>query len=281
MASWVAVGSLGRVNRARNRTRFDAGGTTAVVTGASSGIGEEFARRLASRGADLVLIARRADRLETLARELTANHGTTSTVLPIDLSRADATARVMAELRTLGIRPSTLINNAAFGTHGDFATTDAERIDREVQVNVATLVSLTRALLPDLIADSRGALVNVASTAAFQPIPQMAVYAASKAFVLSFTEALAWETRHSSLRVLALNPGPTATEFSSVADSSDATFGRPQSVAQVVDTAMRALDSARTPASIISGTQNFVQTLGLRIAPRSVVLRVVGRGGER
>lgn len=261
--------------------RFDPRGTTALVTGASSGIGEEFARRLAARGADLVLIARRAPRLESLAAELADSFGVSSTVLAIDLSVTDATARIVAELSARGIHPSTLVNNAAFGSHGAFAEVDAHRIDREVQVNVAAVVGLTRALLPGLIADGRGALVNVASTAAFQPIPQMAVYAASKAFVLSFTEAIAWETRHSLLRVIALNPGPTDTEFSSVADSSDASFGPKQTVAQVVDTAMRALDRRRTPASVISGTRNFIQTLGLRIAPRAVVLRVVGRGGER
>lgn len=263
------------------RRPFEVRGTTALVTGASSGIGEEFARRLGGRGADLVLIARRVERLETLAAQLRERHRISVTVLPADLSAPDATEWIVSELERLHIQPSTLVNNAAFGTHGRFSELDPARIDREVQVNVAALVSLTRALLPGLIADGRGALLNVASTAAFQPIPRMAVYAASKAFVLSFTEALAWETRSTGLRVLALNPGPTETEFSAVADSSQATFGRKQTTQQVVDAAFRALERKRTPASTISGTQNLAQTLALRIAPRSVVLQVVGRGGER
>ena len=263
------------------RTRaFEIRGTTALVTGASSGIGEEFARRLGARGTDLVLVARRVDRLDKLAATLRSLHGISVTVLPVDLSTPEATGHIIAKLAHLGIRPSTLVNSAAFGSHGRFDALDPGRIDREVQVNVATVVSLTRALLPGLIAEGTGALVNLASTAAFQPIPRMAVYAASKAFVLSFTEALAWETRATGLRVLALNPGPTDTEFSAIADSSEATFGPKQSAAQVVDTAFRALDRSRTPASVISGTQNFLQTLGLRIAPRGVVLQVVGRGGE-
>ena len=259
---------------------FDPMGTIALVTGASSGLGEQFAQALAQRGADLVLVARREERLAALAAELTRKFGTVCTVIPLDLSRPDATARLVADLDARGIRISTLVNNAGFGNHGRFADLDPGRIQDEIQVNVSSLVALTRAFLPALLADGRGALVNVASTAAFQPIPRMAVYGATKAFVLSFTEAIAWESRHSGLKVLALGPGPTATEFIDVAQNGDAIFGRLESAERVVDTAFRALDRRRTPASIVSGIQNLAQTVALRLAPRALVLQIVGRGGE-
>ncbi|WP_165063593.1 SDR family NAD(P)-dependent oxidoreductase [Marisediminicola senii] len=260
--------------------RFDPRGTTAVVTGASSGIGREFARRLAERGADLVLVARREDRLTELASELATAHGAVCTVIALDLASPDGAASLVRQLADRGIHPATLVNNAGFGNHGEFATLDPSAIEREVQLNVATLVTLTRALLPDLQADGRGALVNVASTAAFQPLPRMAVYGATKAFVLSFTEAIAWESRASRLRVLALNPGPTSTEFFDAAGSDDAVFGRMQQPARVVETAFRALDNRRRPASVVSGRQNLLQTIGVRLSPRALVLAIVGRGGE-
>lgn len=259
---------------------FNGTGTTALITGASSGIGAEFARALAARGADLVLVARRQDRLDSLAAELGTGYGTSCTVIALDLAAPDAAARLFADVESRGIRVSTLVNNAGFGTHGTFAELDPDRIANEIQLNVTALVELTRAFLPGMLADGRGALVNVASTAAFQPIPRMAVYAATKAFVLSFTEAIAWESRGSGLKVLALSPGPTATEFRDVADSGDAVYGRSQTPEQVVATALGALDRRNPPASIISGRQNLVQALGLRLAPRALVLQLVGRGGE-
>lgn len=264
---------------------FDPMGTTVLITGASSGLGTEFAHRFAERGADLVLVARREQRMRALAAELATKFGTHSEVIVSDLAEPGAVGRLVEELEARGIRISSLVNNAGSGTHGLVVDSDPARLEREVALNVQSLLGLSLALLPRLreAAIERpdaAALVNVASTAAFQPIPRMAVYGATKAFVLSFTEALAWEERANDLRVLALNPGPAATEFFTAAGSDDMVFGRPQTPGQVVATAFRALDRRRTPASIISGTQNFVQTVALRLAPRALVLQIVGRGGE-
>ncbi len=259
---------------------FDVHGTTALVTGASSGIGEGLAREFARRGADLVLVARRVHRLEEIAADLARRYGTTCTVIGADLARSDGVAALVAELRSRGIRPSTLVNGAGFGSHGPFAETDPDRIRDEVHVNVVSVVELTRALLPALLADGRGALITVASTAAFQPTPWMAIYGATKAFVQNFTEALAWEVRESGLRVLSLNPGPTSTEFFEVAKNDDAVFGPIQTADQVVATAFTALERWDRPASVISGLQNRLQTFSLRLAPRALVLRLVGVGGR-
>ncbi len=261
---------------------FEPMGTTALITGASSGLGVEFARRFAERGADLVLVARREDRLSALADELATGYGTTSTVVPLDLTERDATARLVSTLRGAGITVSSLVNNAGFGTHGAFATLDPERVDAEVALDVAAVVSLSRAFLPELLKGGTGALVNVASTAGFQPVPRMAVYGASKAFVLSFTEALAWEVREtgSSLKVLALCPGPADTEFVEVADNADAMFGPLESAEDVVETAMKALDRRRTPASVISGRLNRLTAASVGLAPRGLVLSTVGRMGR-
>ncbi len=254
-------------------------GTVALVTGASSGLGAEFARRLAERGADLVLVARREDRLRSLAGELSRDHGTVCTVIALDLTLPDAVPSLVARLAAADIRLSTLVNNAGFGNHGTVVSIDEERLLDEVRLNVTAVVALSRAFLPELLSSGRGALVNVASTAAFQPIPRMAVYAATKAFVLSFTEALWFEAKGSGLRVLALCPGPTETEFFDVAHNEDALFGALQSAEQVVGTAMKALDRRRPPASVISGTMNTIQARSVGLAPRRFVLDLVGRMG--
>jgi short-subunit dehydrogenase len=251
-------------------------GTTALITGASAGLGTEFAEQLAARGADLVLVARREERLRELAERLEAAHGIRATVIPLDLSRADAAATLRAALDERGIRVQTLVNNAGFGMKGAFVEADPGRIAEMVQVNVANLVSVTRELLPELVADGRGSLVNVASTAAYQPCPNMAVYGATKAFVLSFTEALAYETRESGLRVLALSPGATRTEFFDVVGTEDAAVGRFQTPSQVVGLAVRELDRGRR-ASVVSGWANAVSAKLAGLMPRRLTLGVSGR----
>jgi short-subunit dehydrogenase len=252
-------------------------GTTAIITGASSGIGAEFARTLAARGANLVLIARRDDRLAALADELAAAHGVTVHPLALDLAAPGAVDAVTTFVRERGLTVDSVVNNAGFGMHGPLAEADASRIDEQVRLNVGALVSLTRAFLPGMTASGRGILVNVASTAAFQPVPFMAVYGATKAFVLSFTEAVAFETRESGLRVTALCPGPTRTEFFEVVGTERARVGDYQSPAQVVATAMRALDARRTPPSVVSGSRNAVTAVMARIMPRSIVIPMTGR----
>lgn len=258
--------------------------TTALVTGASSGLGEEFARQLAARGANLILVARRVDRLEQLATELRASAGVTVTVLPADLARPGAANELAARIDELGIPVHTLINNAGFATRARFENEDADRIQDELAVNVAAVVGLTRAFYPQLLEHGKGALVSVASTAAYQPVPNMAVYGATKAFVLSFTEALWYEAKGTGLRVLALSPGATRTEFFDVAGS-QAQVGSMRPASEVVKLALAALDRRSAPPSVLSGTVNRAIVLVSRLLPRRAVVnltgRVTGRGMER
>jgi short-subunit dehydrogenase len=255
---------------------IDYRGTTALVTGASSGLGAEFAAQLARRGADLVLVARREDRLRELADRLEREHGVRAVPVALDLAGLDAVQRLRVRLDELGIRIGTLVNNAGFGMKGPFAEADPVRIDEMVRLNVAALVALSREFLPELQRAGRGALVNVASTTAFQPCPNMALYGATKAFVLSLTEALAYETRDTGLRVLALAPGSTRTEFFDVVGTRTAAVGRFQSPEQVVSLALRRLDRRRMPLSVVSGLGNAVGAVGARLLPRRLTLAVSG-----
>lgn len=186
---------------------------TVLITGASSGIGLELARAFAADRSDLVLVARRADRLEALARELKERHGVESRVLARDLSRPEAPAEIFEALRNRGVVVDVLVNNAGFGMHGRFAEIDAAVPMEMVQVNVAALTALTRLFLPGMIARRRGGILNVASTAAFQPGPMLSVYYATKAYVLSLTEGISEELKGTGVRATCLCPGPTVTEF--------------------------------------------------------------------
>jgi len=252
-------------------------GTTALITGASAGLGTEFATQFAARGANVVLVARREERLRELAEKLARAHGVTATVIALDLSRPDAAAGLRRELDVRGITVQTLVNNAGFGMRGAFAESDAGRVAEMVQLNVAALVSLSREFLPDLVREGRGALINIASTAAYQPCPNMAVYGATKAFVLSFTEALAFETRESTLSVLAVSPGATRTEFFDVVGTEHASVGAFQTPGQVVSLALRELDRRDTPPSVVSGRANAIMAKLVSLMPRRVALAISGR----
>src|SRR6266545_7258662 len=184
---------------------------TALVTGASSGIGEQFAHQLAARGHALVLVARRAERLERLAAELP----TDAQVIPCDLA-ADA-ASLPERVAELGVDVDLLVNNAGFGTSGPFLDHDPQRDAEQVRVNCEAVVTLCHAFLPAMVERGRGGIINVASSAGMQPIPYESVYAATKAFAISFTDALYAELRGSGVRVLAVNPGPVPTEWQGVA----------------------------------------------------------------
>jgi len=173
-------------------TKIDYRKQTTIVTGASSGLGAEFARQLAARGSNLVLVVRRADRLESLAEELTRDHGITVTVIARDLGQPDAGRALRAELESRGIHATSLVNNAGFGTHDAFKDEDAARLQSMIALNVGALVDLSRAYIDPLTSAGSGVLINVASLLGFQPTPYMSVYGATKAFVLSFTEGL-WE----------------------------------------------------------------------------------------
>ncbi|UQE73711.1 SDR family oxidoreductase [Gordonia sp. PP30] len=250
---------------------LDVHGSTAVVTGASSGIGAEFAEQLARRGADLVLVARREDRLRALAARLAAEHGVGVRVVAADLAGPAGRQTLLDALA--GTDVDVLINNAGFATHGAFAELDPQRVHDEIAVNVVAVTMLTRALLPGMLARDRGAIVNIASTAAFQPIAHMAVYGATKAFVLSFTEALWGETERGGVDVVAVCPGATDTEFFDVAGES-ASVGSRQTPAQVVETALGALDRRSTPPSVVSGAANRWASRLPRILPRRTTIRV-------
>jgi short-subunit dehydrogenase len=247
----------------------------ALVTGASAGIGVAFARRLAEIGYDLVLVARRRDRLETLAADLRAGTpGCTVRVLPADLADANAPAAVADELQRDGVAVDLLINNAGFGWIGRFTKQDASNAAGQIAVNVGALVALSHAFVPGMVARKRGGVINVASTAAFQPVPNMAVYGATKAFVLSFSEALHEEVRASGVKVVALCPGATSTEFFTVAGEA-AMLGPQRTSDDVVRTALRALD--KNDAVAVDGAANVAMTVASRLAPRPLVRQLAAK----
>ena len=252
-------------------------GTRPLITGASSGLGAEFARHWARRGADVVLVARRLDRLEALASELEAAYGVTATPLAADLTGDRCGSALREELDGRGLTVQTLINNAGFGSHGPFQEQDPEEISRMIRLNVLAVADLTRAFLPRLADDGRGALVTVASTAAYQATPAMAAYGATKAFVLSLTEAVAYETRRSGLRVLAVSPGPVETEFFEVVGTRDAVVGKVARPSDVVAATGRALERGSTPPSIVAGLGNRISAVAAQLAPRRLTLGVAGR----
>lgn len=251
-------------------------GKTAVVTGASSGIGVEFAKRLAERGANLVLVARRKDRLQAVAKEIQAAHKVVVEIVVADLSEIGAAEKLFKSLQRKKIQVDVLINNAGFGTMGEFKNSSLEKFTKEIQLNISTLVQLSRLVLPGMVERKHGVLVNVASTAAYQPIPYMAVYGATKAFVLSFTEALWGELAGTGVSALALSPGGTKTEFFEVASEGKRSdgFGSMQTVEQVVATALVALDKTNPPPSVISGGMNAAMARSGRLVSRKAVIKI-------
>jgi uncharacterized protein len=250
--------------------------TTALVTGASSGLGEEFARQLAARGANLVLVARRIERLEQLASELRSRHDVIVTPIERDLSAPNAATALGAELASRDIRVHSLVNNAGFATRNRFENEDAALITQEIDLNVGAVVALTREFYPQLLEHGTGVLVNVASTAAYQPVPLMAVYGGTKAFVLSFTEALWSEAQGTGLRVLALSPGATRTEFFDVAGAG-ARVGTFRTSSDVVSLALSTLDRRNPPPSIIDGSSNRATAFASRLLSRRGLVTLTGR----
>jgi short-subunit dehydrogenase len=256
---------------------FDFAWTTSLVTGASSGLGAEFARQLAARGSDLVLVARSADRLGSLAEELHARNRVKVTTLPADLSVADEVSRVAAFTATTDIH--VLVNNAGFGTYGDFARLDAGREHAEVMVNAMAAVDLSHAVLPGMLARGSGGIITVASSIAFQPSPGQAVYGATKAFALAFSEALWVETRGSGVRILALCPGPVATGyFASLGDQAATTssiYRHTADAADVVKAGLHGFDN--DTMTVIPGMRTRLLAQGHRFMPRTVMARMTGK----
>ena len=243
----------------------------ALVTGASAGLGVEFARQLSSRGHHLVLAARRKERLEELAAELR-----NARAVAIDLSAPGAAQRLIGELDAAGDQIDVLINNAGFGLRGYFAEQDPARLRQMIDLNCGALTELCRAVLPQMIERRSGAILNVASTAAFQPGPGMAVYYATKAFVLSLSEALHEEAKPHGVKVTALCPGPTRTEFGDVAGfPASAALTRVSMDAEpVVRKGLEALEKNR--AVIVTGGLNSAIAFSNRIAPRFIARKIAG-----
>lgn len=244
--------------------------TTALVTGASGGIGEALARTLAAAGHHLVLVARSEGKLRALGDELAAAHGITTTVLTADLATPTAADDLAAQLGDRSI--DVLVNNAGFGDYGPFHESDPTKVRQMVQLNVATLTDLTRVLLPGMVARGSGRVLNVASTAAFMPGPLMAVYYATKAYVLSFSEAIADELKGTGVTVTALCPGPVASGFQQGADMGSSKLVKGKQLMSADECARLAIAGMnKGKPVVITGTMNKLQAISPRFLPRRVV----------
>jgi uncharacterized protein len=248
---------------------------TALITGASGGIGEELARIFAAHKHDLVLVARSEDKLKSLADELSRAHGIHSRLLAADLTDPTVPPRLFQALHGQGVAIDVLVNNAGFGARGAFAEIDYAVEARMIQLNVAALTHLTRLFLPEMIARRSGRILNVASTAAYVPGPFMAVYYASKAFVLSFSEALAEELRGTGVTVTALVPGPTQTNFASTAGNQDSVLFRTGTVMNARTVAQVGYDGLMAGKRVaIAGFSNKLTVFSTRLAPRTMLAKI-------
>lgn len=249
---------------------------TALITGASSGIGEQFAYLLAEEGYALAICARRAERLEAVAREASRRGAAGVSIFPADLSERQAARKLYEQTAASGLKIELLINNAGFGTRGRFDHLPLERELEQIDLNVSALLALTHLFLPDMIAARKGTIINVASTAGFQPVPYMATYAATKAFVNNLSLALSQELAGTGVNVMALSPGLTRTEFQGVAGTEHVplpsfAYMDPRTVA------VQALHAARRGRSLyINGVMNNLAMQATRIVPRALVTRVAG-----
>jgi uncharacterized protein len=247
-------------------------GKWALVTGASAGIGAALASQLATGGTHLVLTARRRDRLEDLSRKLRGTHDIQTEIFVADLARPDAPGKIYEFTREKGVTIDLLINNAGFGQYGELTQVETQRLLDMVQVNCTAVVHLTRLFLPDMIARHRGDVLIVASTASFQAVPYITTYAATKAFDLFFAEGLAEEMKPHGVRVCALCPGSTESEFHAIAGQERFTSKHPETAEKVARTGLEALAAGKS--YVISGLGNYLGAHSQRLAPRRVVTRV-------
>ena len=251
------------------------GVTTALITGASGGIGEAFARQLAALGKDLMLVARSEEKLNALARDLASLHSVQADVLVADLARHDSAAALYAETERLGLAVDLLVNNAGFAKAGEFSELPFDVQADMVRLNVNTLTELTRLYLPSMRLRGRGGVINVASNAAFQPVPYIAVYGATKAYVLSFSEAVAEEVAADGVTVMALCPGATATDFHDTAGvwvQQQSSMPAPD---EVVADGLRAFERRRR--SFLHGATNQLTSIAARFLPRRLVVHLTAR----
>jgi short-subunit dehydrogenase len=253
--------------------------SAALITGASSGIGADVARSLATRGHGVVLVARRAERLEALAGELRDEHGVRAETLSCDLGDADARARMLDQLGELGLTVDVLVNNAGFGSGGLFQSLDQDREVQMVRLNVEAVVDLCGRFVPEMVRAGQGAVLNVASTASFQPLPRQATYAATKAFVSAFTDGLYADLRGTGVTATCLCPGPVETEFPNTAGLQEAADGLPSifwtQSDHVAEEAVKGLE--RGKRVVIPGVINRATALGGQHAPRGLLLRLGSR----
>jgi uncharacterized protein len=248
---------------------------TALITGASSGIGLELAKLFARDGYDLVLVARRREQLETLGAELEREHGIKSRAIAADLADPAAPAEIFRQVAAASVTVDMLVNNAGFGALGAFATIDVEVERRMIAVNVTALTALTKLFLDGMLARRRGRILNVASTAGFAPGPLMAVYYATKSYVISLSEALAEELRGSGVSVTVLCPGPTITEFQAVAHMESSRLFRMPGVMNAASVARAGYAGLmRGKRMVVPGLINKVLPLVIRFSPRAMVARV-------
>ncbi len=248
--------------------------STALITGASGGIGMELSRLFARDGYNLILVARSTEKLQALASELERAHGVTITVLPADLSRPDVAQEIYRQVQAKNLQVDALVNNAGFGIMGAVATARLEDSLEMIQLNMASLTVLTRLFLPDMLKRKSGRILNVGSTGSFSPVPTMAIYGATKAYVLSFSEALAEELRSTGVTVTALCPGVTITGFqarSGVGDARMVAMGS-MTAEQVALAGYKAL--MRGQPVVIPGFWNSLMIFATRLAPRSLMVRV-------
>lgn len=250
-------------------------GKWALVTGASAGIGEAIAEQLAAAGVYLVVTARRADRLSALTSKLSSQHGARVEVFPLDLTQPGAAREIHRFTAGKGIDVDLLVNNAGFGAFGLIQDISEDRLLEMVQVNCSAVVQLTRLYVPGMIKRRRGDILIVASTAAFQAVPFISAYAATKAFDLIFAEGIAEELRPFGVRVCALCPGSTSTEFQQVAQQPDRAFRFAETAEKVARVGLEGL--ARGESWVISGTRNRWMVAAERLAPRSFVVRMAAR----
>jgi len=247
-----------------------------LITGASGGIGEGFARRLAADKHDLVLVARSEKALHELCDELMLEHHVTAHYVALDLTEPDADQRLFDETEKHGFEVDWLINNAGFGSYGDFAKLDLDHEMRMIDLNIRSLIALTHRYLQGMRTRRHGTIINVSSAAGFQPIPFMATYAATKSFVTSFSEAIAEENRPFGIQTLALCPGSTKTNFQAAAKMDHSMhFKGQQTVEEVVETAMRAVKSGRT--RIVSGFTNYIVSRIVTIVPNALITRALAK----
>lgn len=256
--------------------------STVLVTGASGGIGAELAREYAGHGHPLVLVARSKGTLDSFAEELRKAHRVEVRTIALDLAAPGAVERLVAELDAARVQVEVLVNNAGFALYGAFAETDWAKESEMIQLNVVTLTALTKKLLPGMVTRRRGRILNVASTAGFLPGPLMAVYYATKAFVLSFSEALAEEVRGTGVTVTALCPGPTRTGFQARASMEGSKLVSGKRLPDAAEVARAGYEGAeRGAAVVIPGLENRFQVGLVRFLPRSMVSRIVHKAQER